>query len=62
LTDRKGQWFKHLIDGDTVDTTEKLCERINVFFLSLTSDFVPLSVEDISNMPVENAEIPEEFL
>jgi hypothetical protein len=60
LTDRKGQWFKHLIDGDTVDTTEKLCERINEFFLSLTSDFVPRSVEDISNIPVENAEIPEE--
>lgn len=59
LADKKGQCFQNLIDGVTIDTTDKLCERINEFFLSLTSDFAPLQMENIASIAVEN--IPDEL-
>ena len=59
LIDTKGQWYQKFIDGDTIDTTDELCEKINEFFVGLTSEFVPLVTEDVSNITVQN--IPDEL-
>ena len=42
-------WFEHLIDGETVDCINTLCERMNHLFANLTKDFIPLSQEEVSN-------------
>ena len=49
MTDKNNHWFEHLIDGETVDSIDNLCERINQFFADLTKDFTPLSQEDVFN-------------
>ncbi len=36
------------------------CERYNEFFVSLTSDFTPLSMQNI-HIPMERSEIPEQL-
>ena len=43
MADKNNHWFEHLIDGETVDSINTLCERINHFFANLTKDFTPLS-------------------
>ena len=52
----EGQWYRQLIDKS--ESITSLCERINTFFCSLTSDFDPLTVDDILAIPVEASEIP----
>ena len=59
LTDTKGQWYRKFIDGDTIDTTDQLCEKIIEFFLRLTYEFAPLVTEDVSSIAVQN--IPNEL-
>ena len=49
MADRYNQWFGHLIDGETVDSVNTLCERIHHLFVNLTKDFTPLSQDDVSN-------------
>ena len=49
MADKINHWFKHLNDGEMVDSINKLYERINHFFANLTKDFMPLSQEDASN-------------
>ena len=49
MADKNNHWLEHLIDGETVDFFNTLCERINHFFENLTKDFIPLSQEDGSN-------------
>ena len=45
------EWFHQLIDESSADPLFSLCDKINNFFSSLTSDFVPLSSQDITNLP-----------
>ena len=40
---RNGSWFQHLIEGDTIDSIDRLRERINEIFVSLATDFILLS-------------------
>ena len=61
LVDRNGSWFQHFIDGDTIDSIDKFCERVNETFVRLTTNFTPLSTQNILKIPVERSEIPEEL-
>ena len=61
LADRNGSWFQHFIDGDTIDSIDRLCERVNEILVGLTTDFTPLSMQKILDIPVEWTEIPEEL-
>ena len=54
-----GQWYRQLIDKS--ESVMSLCERVNTFFCSLTSDFDPLTVDDILGLPVEESEIPADL-
>ena len=55
----EGQWYRQLIDKS--ESITSLCERINTFFCSLTSDFNPLTVDDILGIPLEASEIPADL-
>ena len=61
LSNNEGQWYQQLIDGTTVDSVDTLCERINQFFIGLTSGFVPLSPDDVDSFAVNTSEIPDEL-
>ena len=61
MADRNGSWFEHFIDGDSIDSIDGLCERVNEIFVRLTTDFTPLSTQNILDIPVERSEIPEEL-
>ena len=52
-------WYRQLIDKS--ESITSLGERINTFFCSLTSDFEPLTVDDILGIPVEASEIPADL-
>ena len=60
VSDDPGQWFLQLVDGNSIDSVTSLCERINDFFVNLTSDFVPLSPSDVSS--IEVCDVPLELL
>ncbi|CAB4027316.1 Hypothetical predicted protein [Paramuricea clavata] len=62
MADRNNQWFEHLIDGETVDSVNTLCERINHFFVNLTKDFTPLSQDDVSNYSAGDSGIADDLL
>ena len=49
MTDKNNHWFEHLIDGETVDSIDTLCERIIQLFTDLTKDFTPFSQEEVFN-------------
>lgn len=52
-------WSHQLLgDGDT----ESLCNRINKFFVDLTSEFEPLTIDDVMDIAVEPADIPRDLL
>ena len=55
-----GQWFLQLVNGNSIDSVTTLCERINNFFVSLLSDFVPLSPLDVCDVPLELLATPYE--
>ena len=38
------------------------CERINQFFIGLTSGFVPLSPDDVDSFAVNTSEIPDKLV
>ena len=61
LAERNGSWLKHFIDGDSIDSIDGLCERVNEIFVRLTTDFTPVSTQNILDIPVERSEIPEEL-
>ena len=50
VSSAEGQWYRQLIDKS--ESITSLCERINTF-CSLTSDFDPLTADDIIGNPVE---------
>ena len=62
LADRNGPWFQHFVDRDTIDSIERLCGRVNEILVGLTTDFTPLSTQNILDIPVERSEILEELL
>ena len=62
MADRNNQWFEHLIDSETVDSVNTLCERINNFFVNLTKDFTPLSQDDVSNYSAGHSGIADDLL
>ncbi|XP_048588886.1 uncharacterized protein LOC125572426 [Nematostella vectensis] len=53
------QWFNQLIDGTNIVTIQQLCENINTFFTGLTSEFAPLSTNDVDAISV--TEIPDDL-
>ena len=55
----EGQWYHQLIDKS--ESITLLCERINTFFCSLTSDFDQLTVDDILGILAEASEIPADL-
>lgn len=59
VSSAEGQWYRQLIDKS--ESITSLCERINTFFCSLTSDFDPLTADDILGNPVEASEIPADL-
>ena len=61
MADRNGPWFQHFIDGDTIDSIDRLCERVNEILVGLTTDFTPLSTQNILDIPVEWSERLEEL-
>ena len=61
LEDWNGSWFQHFVDGDTIDSINRLRERVSEIFVGLTTDFTPLSTQNILDIPVERSEIPEEL-
>ena len=56
----EGQWFRQLIDGQIIASPDTLCQKINEFFIGLTSSFTPLSPADVNN--IEVGEVPHELL
>ena len=50
ISGNSGQWYRQLIDGQIIDSVDKLCMKINEFFAGLTSSFTPLDPSDISNI------------
>ena len=55
------EWFHQLIDESTADPTTSLCDQINAFFTSLTSDFTPLSSQNVTELFVDDSRIPAEL-
>ena len=41
ISGNSGQWYRQLIDGQIIDSVDKLCLNINEFFAGLTSSFTP---------------------
>ena len=60
ISGNSGQWYRQLIDGQIIDSVDKLCLKINEIFAGLTSSFTPLDSSDISNIVVQN--VPEDLL
>lgn len=60
ISGNSGQWYRQLIDGQIIDSVDKLCLKINEFFAGLTSSFTPLDSSDISNIVVHD--VPEDLL
>ncbi len=62
MADKNKQWYEHLIDGETVDSVNMLCDRINHFFVNLIQDFIPLSQEEVSYYSAGDSGTVEDFI
>ena len=62
MADKNKQWYEHLIHGESVDSVNTLCKRINHFFVHLTQDFIPLYQEEVSYYSAGDSDIVEDFL
>ena len=64
MADKSNHWFEHahLVDGEMVDSINKLCERINHFIANLTKDFIPLSDEEVSNYSAGDFDVADDLL
>ena len=54
ISNKEGRWYNQLIDGSmaSIDSIDVLVEKIDDYFVGITSDFVSLDQSDISNFPV----------
>ena len=52
-------WYNQLLDPNTADPLGTLCEKINYFFVGLTSLLSPLTSADVSRTSVDV--IPDEL-
>ena len=63
MADKNHHLFEHLIDGETIDSISTLCERINHFFVNLTTDLlstIPLSQEEVFNYSAGDFDVAHE--
>lgn len=59
ITCNENEWFHQLTDGRNIQSILSSCGRINQFFTGLTSCFIPLTHDDLSDIEVQ--EIPWGF-
>ncbi|PFX26658.1 hypothetical protein AWC38_SpisGene8682 [Stylophora pistillata] len=52
-------WYRQLVDGEVIDSTDALCQLINEFFMGLTASFTPISQGDVDEITV--ADIHDEM-
>ena len=63
IADKNYHLFEHLIGGETIDSISTLCERINYFFVNLTTDLlstIPLSQEEVFNYSAGDFDVADE--
>lgn len=60
ITCNENEWFHQLTDGCNIQSIISSRGRLNQFFTSLTSCFIPLTHDDLSDIAVH--EIPWELL
>ena len=59
MADKNNHWLEHLVDGETVDSINTLCGRIN-HFLQISQDFIPLW--KVSNYSAYEFDVEDDLL
>ena len=54
------EWYHQVLDGNSIDSVDTLCERITDYFIALKAGFSPLSAADVCDIVCDV--VPNEFL